>query len=550
MSAGGVRLFLESRRGVAVLWAAGTLAAACVALLMHRAGVPGWDDPAHVYKVSLLRHGESIFWDNLWYGGVYGAVVYGFLFYLLALVVPAKVIVVVSAGAVPVFFYLYQRHMWRIRAAAPAWGLAAVMSVYLAHGQDPFVFALALTLGGLAALARGRPLAGAAAVGLGIFANPMAMVVCSVFMVADVVTDAEVRGRYGVFFAALAPFVVLRVLLGWAFAEPGAYLNETTQLLLYLGFALAGIAVAGVNEEHERRRFVVLFLAYAALCVGSFVLPGSPVGNNVGRFFFVFALPLLLLLRRARLRRGPLGVDLVLITLVAFAALQVSAPYSHFTRRDERPQTRAAFFAPALAAASRLHDADHRIHVVALRRHWEAVYFPEAGYPITRGWYRQADAIHNGLFYTPYDEGDYVAWLRRMGVEYVFLPPAPHDAWSRREPGILASSPAFEVVARPGQWTIYRLRNAEPLAVGLDGGEAHLAGMGRQSLTVRVDRPGSYLVKVTWSPYWRLEGGAGRIASGPERFILLQAERSGEHTLRLQVTWDAALAQVGDRLGM
>lgn len=341
--------------------------------------------------------------------------------------------------------------------------------------------------------------------GLGVFANPLALVVCSVFMVADFLTDAGVRQRYWVFFAALAPFVGLRVLLGWVFTEPGAYLNETTQLLLYLGFALAGVAIAGVNAEHERRRFMILFLSYAALCVASFVTPGSPVGNNIGRFFFVFALPLFLLLRRTRLRRGPLGIDLVLVTLVAFAVLQLSAPYSHFTRRDERPQTQPSFFAPALAVAARLNDADHRIHVVALRRHWEAAYFPESGFPITRGWYRQADAIHNSLFYTPYDEGEYVAWLRSMGVEHVFLPQAPLDAWSRREAGILASSPSFKVVARSGQWVVYRLRDAEPLVIGLDGGVAHVTDMGHQALTIRVDRPGRYLVKVTWSPYWRLE---------------------------------------------
>lgn len=542
------RAFLESRRGLVVLWVAGTLAAACVALLMARAGIPGWDDPAHTYKVYLLRHGQSVFWDNLWYGGGYGSVGYGFLFYLLALLVPAKVIVVLSAGVVPVFFYLYQRDMWRIASVAPAWALAAVMSIYLAHGQDPFILALALTLGGLAALARGHALLGALPVGVAIFANPMALVVCGVFIVADVVTDAGVRRRYAVFVAAVAPFVVLRVLIGWAFTEPGAYLNETTQLLLYLGFALAGVAVAGINAEHSRRRFVVLFLTYAALCVASFVTPGSPIGNNVGRFFFVFALPLFVLLRRSQMRRGVLGIDLALISLVAFALLQISAPYSHFTRRDERPQTTAAFFAPALAVAAERHDSDHRIHVVALRRHWEAAYFPAAGYAITRGWYRQADAIHNSLFYTPYEEAAYVAWLRRMGVEYIYLPHAPLDAWSRREAGILAASSAFDVVERRGSWTIYRLRDAEPLAVGLDGGVARVTGMGHRVLAVRVDRPGRYLLKVTWSPYWRLERGHGRLAQASGRFILLRAEHPGDYALQVRVTWRMVFAQVGHRL--
>ena len=36
----------------------------------------------------LLRDGQSVFWDNYWYGGGYGALTYGFVYYWLAAVVP------------------------------------------------------------------------------------------------------------------------------------------------------------------------------------------------------------------------------------------------------------------------------------------------------------------------------------------------------------------------------------------------------------------------------------------------------------------------------
>ena len=264
----------------------------------------------------------------------------------------------------------------------------------------------------------------------------------------------------------------------------------------------------------------------------------------------MFGLPLLFLLRHSRLQRPfPYG-DLAVIPIVLFGLLQISAPYSHFTRTDEWPQTRASFFAPALAAAARYHDPDYRIHVVALRRHWEADYFPEAGYPITRGWYRQADAIHNDLFYTPYDAATYVAWLRRMGVQYVFLPDAPLDPWSQREVKILETSPEFEVVDRSGVWTVYRLRDAEPLAVGLNGGTAHVTSMGHRELTTEVDQPGTYLLKVTWSPYWSLTGGPGTLRRSPDRFLLLDARAAGTYTLRFDVTPGKVLAEVGARLGL
>lgn len=544
--------WLASRRGLAVLWLVSTVSLAVVALLMSRAGLRGWDDAAHVYKVYLLEHGSSIFWDDYWYGGSYGAVTYGFIFYWLAQYVPAKVIVVLAGGTVPLFYYLYQRGMWHIADVWPAWLLAGVMGTYLAHGQDPFVLALALTMGGLALLAAGHPLWAALPVSLGIFANPMGLVIGAIFMLADFLGRPEVRRRYLVFFAAMVPAAAARVLVGWAFSEPGAYLNQTSQLLLYLGFALFGLALSGINAVHPRRPFAILFLVYAVVCLGSFVMPGSPLGNNIGRFFMVFAIPLLFLLRTTGLRRPLPHFDLAMIAIVCFAVLQFSTPYSHFTDHTDLQQTKASFFAPALTAAAQLHDTDHRIHVVALRRHWEAYYFPAAGYAITRGWYRQADAVHNSLFYTLYGPDEYVRWLRSMGVRYVFLPSAQVDAWSRREVHILKTSPRFRVVERTGSWTIYRLLDDSPLAVPVAGqqGVAQVTAMEHLAVAVKVSAAGDYLLKVTWSPYWRLEEGSGRLRRGPGRFIVLHAQAPGTYRLRLVPSLDVALGQVAGHLGL
>ena len=539
---------LKSRGGLLALWLTGSLTYAAITLLMQWGGVPGWDEAAHLYKASLVREGQSVFWDNFWYGGSYGAVTYGFVYYWLVQYVPARMVVVIAAGVIPPLYYIYQRRMWRIDDVWPAWLLAGVMAIYLAHGQDPFVVALALSVAGLALLATGRPLWGALPVAIGVFVNPMGLVVTGILMLADFVARPETRRRYLVFFAPLVPVVAVRVLFGWSFAEPGSYLNETSQLLMYLGFALAGVALAGVNAVHPRGPFVTLFLIYAAVCVTSFVIPDSPLGNNIGRFFMVFGLPLMFLLRHSRLRRPFPHGDLAIVPIVLFALLQFGTPIDHYSNERELPQTRESFFAPALMVARERHDSDHRIHVVALRRHWEALYFPQAGFPITRGWYRQADAIHNGLFYTNYDAASYARWLRRMGVEYVFLPDAPLDPWSRREARLLAESPEFEVAERAGKWTIYRLLGAEGLAVGLDGGRARVTALGHRSFSVAVDRPGSYLVKITWSPYWELEGN-GRLVAGSDGFIQLEAAEAGTFTARIDVDVGRVLGQAREELG-
>ena len=560
MSLPALESWLRTRRGLLTLWLVTTAAVALVTLLMELGGVPGWDDAAHAYKVHLLRDGDSVFWDTYWYGGGYGAITYGFVFYWLAQYVSGALIVILVAGSIPVSFYLYVRDLWGIDDVWPAWGFALVMTLYLAHGQDPFVLALALTLAGLALLARRRPLWAALPVALGIFANPMGLVVVAPFVLTDLIVRPAARRRYALFAAALAPAVLVRFAIGLGFSEPGAYLNETSQLMVFLGFALVGVALAGVNAVHPRRPFIVLFLVYAGLCVGSFITPGSPIGNNSGRFFMVFGLPLLLLLRHTRLRRPFRYGDLAIIPIVLFALLQFGTATSHFLNTVERPQTTRAFFAPALDAAGDLYDPNYRFHVVALRRHWEALYFPEAGYPITRGWYRQADAIHNGLFYTPYDAAEYAAWLRSMGVEYIFSPVVgPLDPWSRREARLLESSPRLRL-RRAGRRLAHlpaARRRAHPgpgsrRAGGGRGapGEGTISFFGHERIMFSVTRPGTYWLKVTSSPYWVLEGGPGTVVPRTDRFMDLRLRRAGAYTLRFVVTPARTLDVIGGRFGL
>jgi hypothetical protein len=275
----------------------------------------------------------------------------------------------------------------------------------------------------------------------------------------------------------------------------------------------------------------------------------------------VFGLPLLLLLRHTRLRRPFRYGELAIIPIVLFALLQFGTATSHYLNAVERPQTTREYFAPALTVAKDLYDPNYRFHVVALRRHWEALYFPEAGYPITRGWYRQADAVHNSLFYTPYDAAEYVDWLQSMGVAYIFSPAeGPLDPWSRREARLLQSSPAFTFVEQAGAWRIYRLIDAKPILVpdpappAATGGGTAAQGtiglFGHERIIFTVTQPGTYWLKVTSSPYWVLEGGPGTVEPRPDRFMDLRLRRSGTYTLRFVVTPAKALDVMAGRFGL
>jgi len=146
------------------------------------------------------------------------------------------------------------------------------------------------------------------------------------------------------------------VLVGVAFAEPTSYVNEFNQMVLFWSFALAGIALAGLNAVHPRRPFAILFFTYALIVAASYLTPQSPLGNNVGRFAMVFGVSLLLLLRNDRLRRLFGVVPLSTIPIVLFALLGLSSAYHHYTNHSDHRATEAGYFAPALATAERLHD--------------------------------------------------------------------------------------------------------------------------------------------------------------------------------------------------
>ena len=112
-----------SRRRVAViaLCLAPPLMLAAAAGVMHSVGLTGVDSAAHAYKIEQLRHGlGALFWDSFWYGGTYGVVGYGLLYYLCALIVPGVVLVVIAAGALPLLFHQYMRKAYGVGSLLPA----------------------------------------------------------------------------------------------------------------------------------------------------------------------------------------------------------------------------------------------------------------------------------------------------------------------------------------------------------------------------------------------------------------------------------------------
>jgi hypothetical protein len=510
-----------------------TLLLAAVALAMHLTGLTGVDSAAHAYKIQQLHQSlGALLWDSSWYGGAYGVIGYGPLYYLCALVVPGAFLVVLAAGSLPLLFHLYLRRIYRVRSLLPPVALAVVLCFYLSNGQDPFLFGLAFMMGGLVLVSVDRPALAALAAGLALFCNPLALLMGAIFLLADFIARAEWRRRYLLFAAWVLPFLVARAVLTLLFSEPSRYLDDVSQLWRPLVLSLAGAALAFVSRREDRRHLAVLFLCSAAVSAAVLAAQPLPVGNNVARFVGLFGGPLVLAVGWPRLRwprRLPLPAFCLAAVFLLTAWLQLATPARHLFAPPHPQAADAAFFAPALQWLAAHPDRQHRLHVVALAKHWEAYYFPRAGYPITRGWYRQEDAIHNGLFLPPhYSSASYLAWLRSMGVRYVLLPHAPLDFSSLSEPGILAHSPAVRVVAQLSNWTIYELRHPGALLVPMTRtGAGHIIDLGHRSTRLQIDTPGAYVLHITWSPYWRVVVGAGDLARAQGDWILLRARQAG-----------------------
>ena len=527
------------RNEVLLIAGVALIATAAGLLLMWILGVVGCDMPAHAYKTELMRTGHSIFWDNLWYGGVYGPISYGLIYYWVTVFVPAVVVTLIASTALPVCLLLYLRAMGNKRARAAAITLALVMGIYVTHGQNPFLLAMAFAMAGMALVAAGRPVLAALPFAAAIFTNPLAIVVAAPFLLAGFVARRDQRRSLLVFAACLAPFILVEGALMFLFSQPTWYVANFSVLLKVLIFCAAGLVFALLSRAFGARFWRTYFMVYAVMCLAAFALTGLALGDNVARAFQLLGIALLVAVDGVRL---PRWVILPVIALAGF--VQLANPASNFLHTEWYAANNKAFWTPPLAALARLDDGQHRLHVVTTKKHSEAYFVPLAGVAMTRGWFRQADAVHNKLFTHSFgakDAHEYIAWLRSMGVEYVLWPHVALDYSSQAEPGILASSNMFTVVAQGPKWTIYRLRGAQalvtPLTASASGVAAKVTAFDNDQVVLDLPRPGAYEVRFSWSPYWRVSQGRAQVTRAKDDFIVVHASAAGRVVLRHTVTF-------------
>ena len=134
----------------------------------------------------------------------------------------------------------------------------------------------------------------------------------------------------------------------------------------------------------------------------------------------------------------------------------------------------------------------------------------------------------------------YAQWLSDNAVRYVALPTAKPDKSSYRERGLIERGlPYLKLRWSSEDFRVYEVTLPTPLVVSEGDANITLEQFGSDELLLRVIKPGSAIVKVSWTPYWLAHGGcvesAGkwtRVEAQEEGFLKLSTRFSPERVFQ------------------
>ena len=466
------------------------------------------DLAAQVFRTELFQHAGLAIWNGSWYGGHY-TLTYSFLFPPLASLLGPQLVGTISVVASSYFFDRLVRDRWGTPARwATLWFAAGVVTL-LADGQLTFALGVACGLAALRCLQVRRDKLAFAAAAACALSSPVAAAFLAGIVLVGVLERGRPVNRVAVGAAAIALGLVL--LPNLAFPESGQFpfaFSSYVAIPLFCGGAL--FVTRGLGGEERQLRWALIGYVLAATVL---LLAPNPLGGNAVRLGALFGGPVLAAVMLAR--RPRLDAFSVLILSLAMAGglyWQVTASVSQIARSVGDPSTSREYFEPP-AHWLRAHGGTGvRVEVPPTANHWESAYLATQ-FELARGWLRQLDTTRDDIFYDDESEltpAAYSHWLHRNAISYVALPDAPLDYSSVAERRLILSAPSYlDLRWSSPHWRIYAVRNPEPLVEPMAGAAAHTLWVGRQSFGLDVSRPGDFLVRVNFTPYWSISRGAG-----------------------------------------
>jgi hypothetical protein len=510
--------------------AAPTVIAGAIALAYILVSPPSYDLAAHLFRAKLFSQEGFGLWNNWWYAG-HDTLGYSVLFPPLAAALTPQVVGGVATTVTAALFEPIAHQRFGERSWLGASWFGAATAVNLFSGRLTFAFGFMFAVGAVLALQRGRALSAGGLSVLAALSSPVAALfvalVGAAYGIGSYVARRELRSPligFGLIAASLLPVLALAV----AFPEGG---TEPYAFSALLPLPIIGV-LAVVLFPREELTLKLGIVLYTLGCVASYAIP-SPIGSNVGRLGPLIAGPLAALFWWRR------RTVWLLLALVPLLYLQWQAPIRDLTTSDDNPAVFAAYWRPLIAFLDRQGGPPFRIEIPFTSFHWEA-YFVAPHFALARGWERQLDIEDNHLFYagtlTP---AAYHAWLRRLAVRFVAVTDTAPDVSARQEVRLINRGlPFLRPVLRTRTFRVYAVRDALPIVQG----PATLTGLGPNSITLRAARAAPLLVRVRFTPYWKLGEGSGCVAPDGD-FTKLSLRRPGP----VKLVIDFSLGRIGSR---
>ena len=494
------------------------------------AGPPGTDFAAHAYQRTVfIDHGFQL-WNNLWYAGHYSFITYSILYYPLAAVLGIRLLAVGTVAIGTFAFAVLLDREWGAVARWSSVAFALVWGMFVLTGAFPFALGISLALLAMWAMQAGASVSFALFSGLTLTASPLAFLLLALFVTGMALAGRGVGKRLVWPALTIAALGGVEVILWRAFASGGRFPFSLKELEWSLGYCASMVLLTWRVERARVLRFC--FLAYGAACVVVYLVP-SAIGQNVDRIRFV-AIPVTVLALSLR-RWRPRLVSAALLSVVIMWNL---SPLAASVLRGSEPSASEQYWQPAISfLKSHLTDS-YRVEVVGTARHWEAVYLPGAGIPLTRGWFRQDDFPQNEALYEPLTASRYRDWLRSLGVRYVVLTSAMPDYSARAEAALIRSgSSGLQPVLRAPELTVMRVPSPRRLISGAS--PARVVALSQTWLVLRLQRAGPYRVAIRYSPYWEASGGC--VTPTKAGLMLLTVRHAGVFSLAFKVSPERVL---------
>ena len=494
------------------------------------------DLAAATFRADLWDSNGFVVINEAWYSG-HTVPGYSLLYPPLgALVGPVPILIGSAVAAVICFSKLAERAFGEDAWIGVLWfGLAATVAMW--GGRVPFALGLAIGLGALLALQRGRPALASVLAVLTPLASPVAGLFLALAAAAVVVagrlrlppaqepkSGLLVGAPLAVAVAAFVPTLLLGIVFPTAGYEP----FRTFMFLWLVGASVALILL--VPADRAAIRWGALL--YLLLGIAAFVLY-TPLGDNAVRLGYTFAGPLLAM---ALISSRPRWLLLLALPLLYW---QWTATANDVYYGLTSPTDEAAFHAPLLAALdAETGDEPLRVHVPPTRTRWETVHVGES-YPLARGWLRQLESDDFDPFFhdDDLDPEGYRAWLTEHGVSYVALTRESElDYLAFEEADLLESGtlPFLREVYSDGDWTLWEVE-PEDGETALASLGARVTELGPDAYEVAVEEPGTYELRLRYDPWQQVVAGPGCIEQGADELATkLVVDGTGPAEIRVE----------------